>query len=50
MKALRFIQKWLHRQLIRLMDSGLSLDANFSSGIDSHRWESKIEILGTLSR
>jgi hypothetical protein len=42
MKALRFIQKWLHRLL--------GFDANLSAEIDSHRWESKIEILGSLSR
>jgi len=42
MKALRFIRKWLHR----LWYSEASLPA----GIDSHRWESKIEILGSLSR
>ena len=42
MKALQFIRKWLHRLL--------SFDASLSAGIDSHRWESKIEILGTLSR
>jgi len=50
MKALRFIQKWLHRMLTRLMDGGLSFDANLPAGIDSHTWESKIEILGNLSR
>ncbi len=42
MKALRFIQEWLHRLL--------SFDASLSAGIDSHKWESKIEILGNLSR
>jgi hypothetical protein len=42
MKALRFIRKWLHRLF--------SFDLNLSAGIDSHRWESKIEILGNLSR
>lgn len=41
MKALRFIQKWLHRWW--------AAEANLSAGIDSHRWESKIEILGSLS-
>ena len=50
MKALRFIQKWLHRMLIRLTAGGLSFDASLSAGIDSHTWESKIEILGNLSR
>ncbi len=41
MKVLRFIQKWLHR----LWGSGM----NFPAGIDSHKWETKIEILGNLS-
>jgi len=41
MRALRFIQKWLGK----LWASGVSL----STGIDSHKWESKIEILGRLS-
>jgi hypothetical protein len=50
MKALRFVQKWLHRLLTCLMDGGLNFDANLPAGIDSHRWESKIEILGSLSR
>jgi hypothetical protein len=42
MKVLRFIRKWLHRLF--------SFAPNISAGIDSHRWESKIEILGNLSR
>jgi len=42
MKALQLIRKWLHRLL--------SIDASLSAGIDSHTWESKIEILGSLSR
>jgi hypothetical protein len=48
MKALRFIraclttvEKWCH--------SLWGLDASVSTGVDSHRWESKIEILGQLS-
>ena len=41
MRVLRFIQKWL----CKLWGSGLSL----STGIDSHKWESKIEILSHLS-
>jgi len=41
MRVLRFIQKWL----CKLRGSGVSL----SAGIDSHKWESKIEILGRLS-
>ncbi|MEJ2702804.1 MAG: hypothetical protein P8Z79_10225 [Sedimentisphaerales bacterium] len=42
MKALRFIGKWLRRLL--------STQTRASVGLDSHRWESKMEILGTLSR
>jgi hypothetical protein len=41
MKVLRFIQKWLGKLW--------GLDMSLSTGIDSHRWESKIEILGRLS-
>ena len=37
MKILRNIQKWL----LKLMDSGFCV----STGVDSHKWESKIEIL-----
>jgi len=37
MKILRYIKKWL----IELMDSGFCV----STGVDSHSWESKIEIL-----
>ena len=55
MKALRFIQKWLHRLLS--FDASLWFDkltilsrVEGSAGIDSHTWESKIEILGNLSR
>jgi hypothetical protein len=41
MKALRYILKWLH---------GLwGLDEGLSNGIDSHKWESKIEIMTNLS-
>ena len=42
MKALRFIGKWWHRLW--------NTETGASVGLDSHRWESKIEILGTLSR
>lgn len=38
MKTVRKIKKWLNK----LLDSALNLPA----GIDSHKWESKIEILG----
>ncbi len=41
MKALRYILKWLH--------SLLGLEASLSTGIDSHKWESKIEIMTNLS-
>ena len=41
MKLLRIIRKWL-RELL-----GPGLD--WSGGIDSHKWESKIEILGHFS-
>jgi len=42
MKALRYILKWLHNLL--------GLDANLpTTGIDSHKWESKIEIMTNLS-
>jgi len=41
MKILRHIQKWFQE----LFGSGLSL----STGIDSYKWESKIEILGHFS-
>jgi hypothetical protein len=41
MKVLRSIKKWLNR----LWGSGGSL----TTTIDSHKWESKIEILGNLS-
>jgi hypothetical protein len=40
MKALRFIRKWLL--------SLWNFEANISTGIDSHKWESKIEIMTTL--
>ena len=41
MKVLRYINKWLHK----------SWDTNVSmpTGIDSHKWNSKMEILGSLS-
>ena len=41
MRILRFIRKWLYE----LLCSDLGLPA----GIDSHKWESKIEILGRIS-
>jgi len=41
MRALRIIKKWLHK----LWGSGATL----ASGLDSHKWESKIEILANLS-
>ena len=41
MRLVRFIKEWLSD----LWGSGLSL----STGLDSHKWESKIEILGHLS-
>ena len=40
MKALRFILKWL----LSMWNS----EANISTGIDSHKWESKIEIMTNL--
>jgi hypothetical protein len=42
MRVLRFIQEWLNR----LWGPGITLP----TGIDSHKWESKIEILGCCSR
>jgi hypothetical protein len=41
MKILRYINKWLHK----------SWDMNVSmpTEIDSHKWNSKMEILGCLS-
>jgi hypothetical protein len=41
MRILRFIRKWLHELLCS--------DFSLSTGIDSHKWESKIEILGRIS-
>jgi len=41
MRTLRNIQKWVKK----LMDSGLCLPVE----IDSHKWESKIEIFGHFS-
>jgi hypothetical protein len=41
MKTLRFIRNWLY--------SLWDFDVRVSTGIDSHTWESKIEILGSLS-
>ena len=41
MKALRYIIKWLHGLL--------GLEVSLSTGIDSHKWESKIEIMTNLS-
>jgi hypothetical protein len=40
MKALRYILKWLL--------SLWNFEANISTGIDSHKWESKIEIMTSL--
>ncbi len=42
MRILRLIKRWLEK----LCNSGAAL----STGIDSHKWETKIEILGNLSR
>ena len=41
MKLLRNIKNWFQK----LIGSGLG----FSAGIDSYKWESKIEILGHFS-
>lgn len=41
MKVLRYINKWLHKFL--------DLNVSMLDGIDSHKWDSKIEILGCLS-
>ena len=41
MKALRYILKWLQ--------SLLDIEDDLSNGIDSHKWESKIEIMTNLS-
>ena len=41
MKVLRCINKWLHK----FRDSNVSMP----TGIDSHKWNSKMEILGSLS-
>jgi len=41
MKTFRFIRKWWHNLW--------SLNASFSTGIDSHTWDSKIEILANIS-
>jgi hypothetical protein len=41
MRVLRLIKRWLEK----LFNSDLSLP----TGIDSHKWETKIEILGNLS-
>ena len=41
MKVLRYINKWLHK----FWDPTVIMPA----GIDSHKWDSKIEILGSLS-
>jgi hypothetical protein len=41
MKALQIIRKWLL--------SLWNLEASLSNGIDSHKWESKIEIMTNLS-
>jgi len=49
MKVLRFIQKWLSK-LWGSADRHPAEGVSLSTGIDSHKWESKIEILGNLSR
>ena len=41
MKALQIIRKWLV--------SLWNLETSLSNGIDSHKWESKIEIMTNLS-
>ncbi len=41
MKVLQYINKWLHK----IWDSNMSM----TNDIDSHKWDSKIEILGCLS-
>ena len=41
MKVLQYINKWLHKS----WDTNVSMPA----GIDSHKWNSKMEILGGLS-
>ncbi|HUT47216.1 MAG TPA: hypothetical protein VMX36_13100 [Sedimentisphaerales bacterium] len=41
MKALQIIRKWLL--------SLWNLEMSQSTGIDSHKWESKIEIMANLS-
>ncbi|MHC4353681.1 MAG: hypothetical protein ACYTE3_18740 [Planctomycetota bacterium] len=41
MKLVRFIKEWLHD----IWTAGVSL----STGLDSHKWESKLEIWGHLS-
>jgi len=41
MKALQIIRKWLL--------SLWNFEASQSNGIDSHKWESKIEIMTNLS-
>lgn len=41
MRLVRFIKEWLRD----LWGAGTSL----STGLDSHKWESKIEIMGHLS-
>ncbi len=41
MKVLRCISRWLHK----FRDSNMGIP----TGIDSHKWNSKMEILGSLS-
>jgi hypothetical protein len=41
MRVVRFIKEWLQD----LWGSGMAI----SNGLDSHKWESKIEILGNLT-
>ncbi|MDT8300717.1 MAG: hypothetical protein RQ760_04475 [Sedimentisphaerales bacterium] len=41
MKVLRYINKWLHKSW--------DTNVNMPTGIDSHKWNSKMEILGCLS-
>jgi len=41
MKVFRYINKWLHK----IWEPNISMQ----TGIDSHKWNSKMEILGCLS-
>jgi hypothetical protein len=42
MRILRIIKRWLNKLFYS--------DSALPTGIDSHKWETKIEILGNLSR